>query len=126
MPDYNQLNTQRLKPFHQLDIRVDKKFYFNNWGLNLYLDIQNVYAWKVDGRPFITPEVDANGIPITDPMDPSKYQMKEIENTSGTVIPTIGVIVDFSFKKKTAEEKAAILKKKEEKKQKKLDKKNSK
>ena len=126
VPDYNQLNTQRLKPFHQLDIRVDKKFYFNNWGLNLYLDIQNVYAWKVDGRPFITPEVDANGIPITDPMDPSKYQMKEIENTSGTVIPTIGVIVDFSFKKKTAEEKAAILKKKEEKKQKKLDKKNSK
>lgn len=126
VPDYDQLNTERLKPFHQLDIRVDKKFYFNNWGLNIYLDIQNVYAWKVDGRPFITPVVDANGAPVTDPNDPSKYQMREIENTSGTVIPTLGVIVDFSFKKKTAEEKEAILQKKEEKRKAKEAKKKSK
>jgi hypothetical protein len=114
--NYNELNTQRLKPFHQLDIRVDKKFYFTNWSLNLYLDIQNVYGHKVDGQPFIVADKDANGVPITDPNDPSKYQLKELPNVSGTILPTIGVIIDFSFKKKTPEQKAAIQKKKEDKK----------
>jgi len=31
----------RLKPFMQLDLRVDKTFTFNKWRLALYLDLQN-------------------------------------------------------------------------------------
>jgi TonB family protein len=33
----------RLPTFHQLDVRVDKKFIFDSWMLNVYLDVQNAY-----------------------------------------------------------------------------------
>lgn len=36
-------NCARLPAFHQLDVRVDKKFVFDSWLLNLYIDVQNVY-----------------------------------------------------------------------------------
>ncbi|MCO4762802.1 MAG: TonB-dependent receptor [Myxococcales bacterium] len=37
------VNCSRLPPFHQLDLRVDKKFVFNSWMLGVYIDVQNVY-----------------------------------------------------------------------------------
>lgn len=37
------LLSDRLPAFHQLDIRIDKKFVYDKWLLNLYLDVQNVY-----------------------------------------------------------------------------------
>jgi TonB family protein len=33
----------RLPAFHQLDVRIDKKWAFDHWLLNVYLDVQNVY-----------------------------------------------------------------------------------
>lgn len=38
--------TERLPIFHQLDLRVDKKFRFNTWFMSVYLDVQNVYYAK--------------------------------------------------------------------------------
>jgi hypothetical protein len=35
--------TERLPLFHQLDLRVDKRWQFRAWALSAYLDIQNVY-----------------------------------------------------------------------------------
>jgi TonB family protein len=35
--------SRRLPLFHQLDIRVDKRWQFRDWRLSAYLDIQNVY-----------------------------------------------------------------------------------
>jgi TonB family protein len=35
--------TERLPLFHQLDIRIDKRWKFPRWDLSAYLDIQNVY-----------------------------------------------------------------------------------
>ena len=32
----------RLPAFAQLDVRIDKVWTFNNWSLDLYLDVQNV------------------------------------------------------------------------------------
>lgn len=40
------INGGRLPVFHQLDLRVDKKFVFKKWILTLYLDIQNVYNFR--------------------------------------------------------------------------------
>jgi TonB family protein len=34
---------QRLPMFHQLDIRVDKRWQFRTWRLSAYLDLQNAY-----------------------------------------------------------------------------------
>jgi hypothetical protein len=33
----------RLPPFHQLDIRLDKHWYYATWQLSAYLDVQNAY-----------------------------------------------------------------------------------
>lgn len=35
--------TERLPLFHQLDLRVDKRWQFKAWALSAYLDVQNVY-----------------------------------------------------------------------------------
>jgi TonB family protein len=42
-PVYGETNSDRIAAFHQLDIRLDKKWVFNDWMFNLYLDVQNVY-----------------------------------------------------------------------------------
>ncbi|MSP92527.1 MAG: TonB-dependent receptor [Myxococcales bacterium] len=37
------VNCDRLPAFHQLDVRIDKRWVYDSWMLNLYLDVQNVY-----------------------------------------------------------------------------------
>ncbi len=39
------INCERLPAFHQLDVRVDKKWVFDRWMLGVYLDVQNVYNY---------------------------------------------------------------------------------
>lgn len=41
----------RLDAGHHLDIRVDRYFNFSSWTLIVYLDIQNIYDYKVPQRP---------------------------------------------------------------------------
>ena len=93
--DNNLVNTMRNPLFHQLDIRVDKKYFFNNWFLNLYLDIQNIYNNKTTLPPYLTVVRDNNQQPVVNPDDPNRYLVKELKNTTGTIIPTLGVIVEF-------------------------------
>ncbi len=93
--DYSELNTLRFDLFHQLDIRVDKTWYWKHFSLNLYLDIQNILGSENQEQGFLTPLVDTDGNALIDPSDPSKYLLEEVENTSGTVLPKIGVIMDF-------------------------------
>jgi hypothetical protein len=42
-PLEGQLFSQRLPLFHQLDIRVDKRWQFRNWEFGAYLDVYNAY-----------------------------------------------------------------------------------
>jgi hypothetical protein len=93
--DYTRFNTLRLKGFHQLDLRVDKGYYFKGWTLMLYVDVQNIYNHQADQPPILIQETDSNGNPVTDPSDPSRYLLKYIDGSSGTVLPTIGIIVEF-------------------------------
>lgn len=96
--DYTRINAERLPAFHQLDVRVDKTWNFKKWSLNLYFDIQNLYAFKAKNRPILFPkEVDGEAV-ILNPNDPyqqQRYDMQEIESTSGTVLPTTGIIINF-------------------------------
>lgn len=95
LPNYNLLNTQRVPAFHQLDIRVDKVWYFKKWSLNLYLDIQNLYNFQAQEQDILLPETNSNGDFVIDSEDTDRYEMKTLPNTAGNVLPTIGVIVDF-------------------------------
>ena len=93
--DYSKFNTHRLSAFHQLDIRIDKQYFYSGWSLMLYADIQNVYDFKADQPPILIRESGINKLPLTDPSDPLRYNLKYIKNASGTVLPTIGIIVEF-------------------------------
>ena len=97
--DYSQLNSARESSFHQLNVRVDKKLYLKKFNMNFYLDIQNVYGYKAKLAPILLVETDANNQPVLDANDPTRYQTKLIENASGIVQPTIGIIIEFVTKK---------------------------
>jgi hypothetical protein len=99
-PDYSKFNSERLNVFTQLDLRVDKSYYFDNWSLMFYLDIQNVTNSKTDTPDILTPQTDDGGNNIienpNDPIALQKYQMTYINTGgSGTVLPTIGVMFEF-------------------------------
>ncbi|WPR74719.1 TonB-dependent receptor [Algoriphagus sp. NG3] len=93
--DYSQINAVRLKGFHQMDLRLDKKYYFPKWSLNWYVDIQNAYNYQAEQPPLLVPVRDNSGNILVDPNDPSRYQLKYLQNPAGTILPTIGIIVDF-------------------------------
>jgi hypothetical protein len=99
--DYNRLNTQREGANHQLNIRVDKKIYLNKFSMNFYLDIQNLYGHKTKVAPLLLVVKDEKGNPVTDPNDPSRYKTTMIQNTSGIVQPSLGIIIEFTAKKST-------------------------
>jgi len=42
-PGFGAKYSDRLPPFAQLDLRVDKRWIFNRWMMNAYLDLQNVF-----------------------------------------------------------------------------------
>lgn len=93
--DYSELNTLRFDLYHQLDLRVDKTWYWKHFALNLYVDIQNILGSETQQQGFLIPKTDTDGNNLIDPSDPTKYLLEEVENTSGTILPKIGVIMDF-------------------------------
>lgn len=94
--DYAQFNALRLDPFHQLDIRIDKQYFFEKWSLMFYIDVQNVYNFKSDEPDKLITQTDQNGNVLIDPNDPTRYDLKRIESDgSGTVLPSLGIIVQF-------------------------------
>ena len=93
--DYDNLNGRRLKSNHGLDIRIDKKWYWKKVTLNLYLDIQNLYNFQSETPASLIALIDENGNKVLNSNDPSRYQLKYINNTSGTALPSIGLQFEF-------------------------------
>ena len=91
--DYSLYNTLRLNPYVQLDIRIDKSFYFKKWTLSIYLDMENVTFSKIQQQDaylssgeIMNPEAELNL---------QRYRMEELKLWSGTIVPTLGVTVEF-------------------------------
>ena len=78
-----------------MDLRVDKYFFFKKWNMNLFLDIQNFYGSAIQLLPYLTLERDKNLNSLTDPNDPERYLLQEINSDTGNRIPSIGVIAEF-------------------------------
>jgi hypothetical protein len=74
---------------------VDKKWFFKKWALNIYLDVQNVYAFKAQQPPQLILRTDADGNALIDPNDASRYQLDKIQSTTGTVLPSFGIIIEI-------------------------------
>ena len=46
LPNYGEKNSERLPPYHRLDLRVSKTFRFKSWGLGIFLELLNAYNRK--------------------------------------------------------------------------------
>lgn len=90
--DFSQLNSLRFNSFHQLDLRVDKNFFFDKWALMVYIDIQNVYNFKNEGQDYIIREKNPDGSYKTT-NNGQDYVLERIPNESGTVLPTLGIMI---------------------------------
>lgn len=92
--DYDNYNSLRVKDSHQLDLRLDKEYYFKKMMLNFYLDIQNAYNFQSEGTPIYTNK-DVNGVVMDDPANSEKHILRQIQTYNGTVLPAIGVMIKF-------------------------------
>lgn len=104
IPDYELLNTLRTGASNTIDLRVDKKWFFQKWSLNLYLDLENITGNAVSIPVLILDRpLDENGTPFGDPtilnpeapFNDQRYKLKEINNAVGTVIPSIGIMIEI-------------------------------
>ncbi len=108
--NYPQLNTRRLEAFHAADLRIDKKFNFAKWSLDLFLDIQNVYnslnptpdGWTLKRNPdesiATATGVSYNPGVFGNPSAPNNRQQAIgvlLPQDSGSRLPSIGFVIEF-------------------------------
>lgn len=91
--DYSQYNTKRLANFAQLDLRVDKSFYLKRCMIGFYLDIQNITGNKLKQADVLmsTGVIEDSSVPASE----QRYKMKYLKQESGTILPTLGVTIEF-------------------------------
>jgi hypothetical protein len=82
--NYSRLGDQRLKPFNATDIRVDRKWNFQNFSFDIYLEVQNVFGQDAPSEPSYLLE---NG------NSPELVRVDQLDESS--ILPTIGFILDF-------------------------------
>jgi len=99
--DFDNVNSERLRAFNQLDFRLDKIINLKKVSFDFYIDIQNLFAFDQETPPFYTFQrnEDNTGFATTDgqPLAPdgSNAIPVLIANDQATVTPTIGVIFEF-------------------------------
>ena len=87
--DYTRLGQETLDVFSQLDVRVDKKWNFNKWTFNIFFEVQNILAQEIPTPPEYGLARDMQG----NLLNPTA--LTQIEQTTNTPIPSIGLVVDF-------------------------------
>ncbi len=88
--DYSRLGTVQLSPFSQLDVRLDKKWSFKKWSLDLFLDVQNILATANPAEPSFGLARDAQGNII------QPQRLVEIRQAdTGSPLPSLGVVINF-------------------------------
>ena len=99
--DLNNVNAARVGGFNQVDIRLDKKWNFSRTTLDIYVDIQNLFAFRNPAPPQFTFErlADGSNWATTDGQpvraDGSNATPLLLTNDDALVLPTIGFIVEF-------------------------------
>jgi len=71
-------NSLRLDPLHSLDLRIDKRWFFERVTLITYLDLQNIYNNKNGGY-----------------IRWDQRKKKIVKNQSIGILPTIGINLEF-------------------------------
>ena len=91
--NYDLYNTCRLASYAQLDLRIDKNYFFRKWRLGWYVSLQNVTGSKLrEQDAFIsTGEVLNRNVPLSE----QRYRMRTIKQETGSIIPSFGITVEF-------------------------------
>ena len=88
--DYGTLADNRLEVFNALDIRIDKKWNYDGWSLNLYLEVSNVLGSNIPNPPEYGLQRNSDGSAV----QPRQIvEIKDVDNSS--TLPTIGVVIDI-------------------------------
>ena len=91
--DYDLYNTERLSGFAQLDLRIDKNYFFRNWRLGWYVSLQNVTGSKLrEQDAFLSTGIIENP---SAPIAEQRYKLRTVKQETGSIIPSIGVTVEF-------------------------------
>ncbi|MDG1347111.1 MAG: TonB-dependent receptor [Crocinitomicaceae bacterium] len=99
--DFENVNSERLRFFNQLDFRIDKIVNLKKVSFNFYVDIQNILGFDQETPPYYTfkRNEDNTGFATTDgqPLQSNGSNAIPvlIANDQSTVTPTIGVIFEF-------------------------------
>ncbi len=102
--NYDKLNSLRTDASNTIDLRVDKKWFFKKWSLNLYLDLENLTGNSVGNEQLILDRpLDEDNMPIGDgiivnpdaPESEQRYRLKTINDAQGTLLPSVGVMITF-------------------------------
>jgi len=96
IPNYDLLNTERNGAFHQVDVRLDRKWFFDRWSLDVFFDLQNLTG----AAPPQPDQLDvvrdpATGRPIESTTNPGSYDPRFISTATGAVLPGLGMIVEL-------------------------------
>jgi hypothetical protein len=94
--DFSLLNSERTNLFYGVDFRIDYKWYYPKWSLNLYFDLQN-FPSQAAQLPQLILEEDANGQPqiINQGQPNESYRLQRINNTLSVSVPSIGIIIQY-------------------------------
>ncbi len=93
--DYNKINDERLEAYHQLDVRIDKRFFFKKWTMDIFVEIQNLYGSNIPTFPQFDVERDpATGNPL-DLDEDGIYNDVLLENSNSTILPALGLIFEL-------------------------------
>lgn len=61
-----------------------------------YIDIQNLLNFKAELPDIlVNTQPDGSVITYTDPDGNERYQLRTIPNKTGTILPSVGIMVDF-------------------------------
>jgi hypothetical protein len=88
--DYNRLGTVRLNPLSQLDIRIDKKWNFERFSLEAFIEIQNALAQASPSQPRYGLDRDKNGDIIT-----PRTLVRVNTTDDASVLPSVGLVLNF-------------------------------
>ena len=90
---HSKYNKERLPTFAQVDLRIDKTFYLKHCMLGFYLDLQNITASKLKQQDVLM----STGIIENPeaPTDSQHYKMKRLKQSSGTLLPTLGITFEY-------------------------------
>jgi outer membrane receptor for ferrienterochelin and colicin len=88
--DFDRIGDERLKSYNSLDVRVDKKWNYSGWSLNIFFEVTNLLGSQLPQAPQYGLDLDDNGEVI---LPRNLIQIEDSNN--GATIPTFGVVIDF-------------------------------